>query len=283
MNINHIDEIINKNSKMLENINEYDNICMQIRGILKNIESIIPEDSRENFYTNLSTLNIICTESINSNPDAVGGYNEKENHIYVNKNMLENTKISEHSVDMVLRTMYHELLHMASTTRDEEKKYYSSGFENKFMNKDGEFMYSESLVGMSEGITEKLAIDAFDKKSYESFSVYLKQMNFIEHMSLLVGMETIKKAYFNNRNGMSQIEEKLKEIDGQDTHRMLYQKIETEFNSSLDPNYDPVYQGDYDENLVYSIEKDLLGLSKIKINKLIESDSKITNEEVFEF
>ena len=37
----------------------------------------------------------------------------------------------------------------------------------------------------------------------------------------------------------------------QDTHRMLYQKIETEFNSSLDPNYDPVYQGEYDENLVY--------------------------------
>ena len=56
-------------------------------GMLRNIESIIPEDSRANFYTNLKSLRLNFEDETMIEQHA-GAYSCKNNEISMDKSML---------------------------------------------------------------------------------------------------------------------------------------------------------------------------------------------------
>ena len=199
-------QIFNENQNLLYTLNNNQYLKKELFGVLKSIESLIPEDCRQNFYTNLKTLRLNISYTTEFGGNVSGLYNGKNNEIFINKNMLD--KLSQNDSvqdleklkDVVLMTIYHELLHMASTTRDEKTNHYVSGFQHIERDKNGEFLYSEDFQGMTEGFTEKLTMLAFGRKTFESTSEYGRQMNLVEQLYQLIELETMKRAYFNNKN-----------------------------------------------------------------------------------
>lgn len=235
MSKDYLREILNANHDLLHDLRSSQYVQNEFLGMLKNIETIIPEDSRENFYKNLKTLRLDVSDTTEVAQNVAGLYSGRTNKICINKNLLDKLSANnqlqgvDELEDVILMTIYHELLHMASTTRDEETNYYASGFQHMERNEDGDFLYSEEFQGMTEGFTEKLTILAFGKKNFESDSEYERQMNLVEHISQLTGLESMKRAYFNNRNGMSPVDNELEKVDGNTSHIELYQAIEQDY------------------------------------------------------
>lgn len=284
MSNDYLSETLNANPKLLQDLSANQYLQNEFLGMLKSIETIIPEDSRENFYKNLKTLRIKIDDTTQEQENAAGLYSGKTNEICINKSMLEKLRMSNKSSDVeelkwiILSTMYHELLHMASTTRDEKTGYYASGFQH-IESENGEFLYAEEFKGMTEGFVEKLTVQAFRKETFESDSEYGRQMNLVEHLSELTDSETMKRAFFNNRSGMKSINKGLEELDGKESHIELYQAIERDFRSN-DSRY---INNGYEDTLLFSIEKKLLDLSSEKIKKLLEKKPTMNEEEVNSF
>lgn len=285
MRNDYLSEILNANTNLLQDLSVNKFLQNEFLGMLKNIETIIPEDSRENFYKNLKTLRLNICDTTEIDENSGGFYNRKTNEIGINKDMLENLRITNKSSDveelkcMILETMYHELLHMASTTRDEKTGYYVSGFQNIERDQNGEFLYGETFEGMTEGFAEKLTVLTFRKNTFESNSMYGRQINFVDHLSELTDLETMKRTFFNNRSGMELINKKLEEIDGKKSHIELYLDIEREYNS----NHSGEINDEYEDFLLFSIEKQLLHLSSEKIKILLDKNPDMTNEEISDF
>lgn len=282
MSNDYLREILNTNHSLLQDLTNSQYVQNEFLGMLRSIEAIIPEDSRENFYRNLKTLRLNISDTTQILGNAAGLYSGRTNEICINKNMLDKLSANnrmqdvEELKDVILMTIYHELLHMASTTRDEKTNYYASGFQHIERSDDGEFLYSEEFQGMTEGFTEKLTILAFGKRTFESTSQYGRQMNLVEHLSQLTGLEAMKRAYFNNRNGMNPIDKGLEEIDGSTSHIDLYQAIERDYMSSDNR----VVNDAYEDTLLANIEQQLLHLSSEKIKILLEKNPTMTNEEI---
>ncbi len=285
MSKDYLSEILNTNHDLLQDLNNSQYIQNEFLGMLKSIEAVIPEDSRENFYRNLKTLRLNISDTTQILGNVAGLYSGRTNEICINKNMLEKLSMSNKSLDVeelkdvILMTIYHELLHMASTTRDEKTNYYASGFQHIERSEDGEFLYSEEFQGMTEGFTEKLTILAFGKRTFESTSEYGRQMNFVEHLSELTELEIMKRAYFNNRDGMNPIEKGLEEIDGSTSHIDLYQAIERDYRSSDSREVNDAYE----DTLLANIEQQFLHLSSEKMKMLLEKNPTMTNEEISDF
>ena len=88
MDKEYLIRIIKSNQNLLEDLKKSQYIQNEFLGMVRSIESMIPEDSRENFYKNLKTLriNIIDTQDMKEN--AAGVYKKKSNEICINKNMI---------------------------------------------------------------------------------------------------------------------------------------------------------------------------------------------------
>lgn len=285
MDKNYLYQIFNANQELLQDLDRCQYLQNEFFGLLRRIEVDIPEDCRENFYKNLKTLRLNLSATTKQQGNIVGIYNVKTNKICVNENIINDINFSnnvqyvENLKDTILRVVYHELSHMASATRDEKTNYYATGFQHIEKTEDGEFLYSEEFSGMSEGFTEFLTNQAFGKRTYESLSTYGRQINFVEHLTELTDLETMKKAYYDNRNGMSPIEKKLEEIDDRNSHMDLYQDIEQDYRSTNNQNENE----EYDEYLLFDIEKRLLHLSSEKAKKLLENNPNMTNDEIVDF
>ena len=261
MKNDYLRETLNMKQDLLQDLAKNQYIQNEFLGVLRSIEASIPEDCRQNFYGNLKTLRLNIGDMANKGEDIAGVYNGKSNKIVINKCILDklkenyNIQYVEELKDCILMAMYHELLHMASCTRDEKTNYYAGGFQHIERNEDGEFLYSEDLKGMTEGFTERLTMLVFGKRTYESHSIYGRQMNFTEHLSKLTDLETMKRAYFNNRNGMALVDKKLEKLDGKGSHIDLYEDI----------------------------ERRLLDLSRKKVKELLKENPNMTDGEITDF
>lgn len=272
---NYLIEILNSNTGLLQDLTHNDFLQENFIGMLRNIESIIPEDSRENFYTNLKTLRLNFNDEIILKQHG-GAYSPKNNEISIDKTMInlagKNISREEEIFDeQTLMSMYHELLHMASTTIDDFG--YVSGFQNINRTENGEFLYADILEGMTEGFTEYLTLLAFEKENFQTFSTYGRQVNSMNHLSLIVGLETIKKAYFNNKNGIKDIEKALQEIDGKTSHIDLYMDIESDYKFGIGNEL-------FDSSTLSTIEKRLLELSNKKLENMRNKKPNLSKEYV---
>lgn len=270
---NGLNEIISKNEFLLQDVEPTQQMQIDVVGVLRNIESIIPEDSRENFYTNLRTLRVVYGDELLDEKNAAGLYNKKTNTITLNRNIFT----SVGSLDgQALMTIYHEMLHMASTRRDERTGYFASGFQNLVQDENGEVLYEEELTGMTEGFTELLVTQAFGKRTFETMAAYGKQMNFTEHLALIAKMETIKRAYFNNSKGMAKVDKELESLDESITPTELYGSIESEYRASERNETHP-------SRMIADIEQILLHLSREKAVALVRENPNITSDEINEY
>lgn len=279
MNKNTLIEILNSNQELLQDLAQSEFLQNNFVGMLRNLESIIPEDSRENFYTNLKSLRLNFNDETMIEKQHGGAYSRKNNEISMDKSILNiaGRKISDGEINFdeeMLMAMYHELLHMASTTRDDYGGV--GGFQNIEKTEEGEFLYADILEGMTEGFTEYLTLLSFGKENFETSSTYGRQINSMNHLSMIVGLETMKKAYFNNRNGIQHIEKALQEIDGKQSHIDLYMDIESDYKFG---------QGEelFEPTTLANIDKRLLELSKGKIEIMRKKNPNLSEEYVMDF
>ena len=279
MNKNALIEILNSNQELLQDLTQSEFLQNNLVGMLRNVESIIPEDSRDNFYTNLKTLRLNFEDETMIEQQHAGAYSRKNNEISMDKSMLSiaGKNISRGEIDFdeqMLMGMYHELLHMASTTRDEFGGV--SGFQDIHKDENGELLYADVLEGMTEGFTEYLTLLAFDKDNFETSSTYGRQINSVNHLSMIVGLDTMNKAYFNNGKGMEDIERALQEIDGKPSHTDLYMDIESDYKFQSEEEL-------YDPRTLANIDRQLLELSGAKMANIQKHNPDLSQEYVKEY
>ena len=56
MDKGYLVEILKQNKDLSQDLSKNPFVRNELLGVLRNIELLIPEDSRQNFYTNLKTL-----------------------------------------------------------------------------------------------------------------------------------------------------------------------------------------------------------------------------------
>ena len=125
------------------------------------IESNFPKECRDNFYHNISNLKLVRKEHLYN---VSGIYDSEENEItYEDDNNY---------------TLFHELFHMASSTRK------NVGFHSD---------YTKSGYGINEGYTELLTRKYFGKDEEDtSYSVELSVASILENV---IGEDKMKKLY----------------------------------------------------------------------------------------
>lgn len=226
MDKNYLIELLNSNEGLLQDLTQSKFLQDNFIGLLRNIESIIPDDCRDNFYRNLQVMRIsFDTErsfSLVSAP--LIGIDKRfvsfvDNHIYSNTGL-------DYEEELLMMT-YHELLHISSNTFQviDDKVVGASGFQDIPKIKDNKYVYEkeDEFNGLTEGFTQYLTLVAFGRNFDKDLSNYGEQLSSVRKLVEKVGLETMKKAYFNNRNGMEPIKDKLVEI-GEDPN--LYLELE---------------------------------------------------------
>ena len=259
-----INDILKDNQELFLSIEENDILKNEITGMLLNIESIIPEECRQNLYNNLSTLKFNLSKN-EIGDSALAGYDPKENIVYINPdyfNILKDISGIDENDERIrafLETIYHELLHMASTTREEKSNYYCSGYVDKTENEKGELEYEREYESLTEAFTEFLTNLTFKKRAYSSYGEFV---NILGNISNLVGLDEMKRAYFNNRNGMKIINKKLDALDKNSNHQILFDMIDSSYYSYIGSEY-----ATNEPSLLFGIESKLLDMSNNKLEK----------------
>lgn len=193
---------------------------LHIYRLLEWLEKLIPEDCRENFYRNLSTL------QIHQNLDAMndeqvdefkGGttanYNAQTNTITVNRNYIfslwkvaQTTNNPQAYFEKVYyETLLHEMTHMASTKYDPETEICYSGFDT-FPG----IGFNDRNVGLTEGMTEIVAMAGIPDTN-ESKSGYYIEESLVNQIILTIGNEEVIRSYFSAA-GVDGIKHKLSEF-----------------------------------------------------------------------
>ena len=130
-----------------------------------------------NFYKNLETLKFYrtTTDELYEITGGVGdaAYEYRRNEIYVS---LESYKV---------KSVYHELFHMASTKK--EKNYIYNGYLIEDVNNN-----TDRGRGIDEGYTELLCERYFDTATYYDFERIL-----VKQLEQIVGSDILKNNYFN--------------------------------------------------------------------------------------
>lgn len=200
-----IREIFEKNNKLISDINNHSAIFNNILGILKNIEKIIPEDCRQNFYNNLEVLRVIPSNQSECSLDApIILIEEKLLWLADNNIINDNYNFS----DVLVEELYHELLHLSSTNYivdlDSKKVKGFSGFVIEYTDKED----SNNLFnGLTEGFTQYLT----SINNNMNLANYDTQINCIKKLIDVVGIDALKQSYFDNKLGMQPIIDKLSE------------------------------------------------------------------------
>lgn len=206
--------IVKSNQWLQRDLTESKFLQDNLLGMLRNIESIIPDDCRENFYKNLLTLRICFhkDESFNLNGSTIINLNKKLNYV-VEHNI--HSDMGNDFEELLLMEMYHELLHLASNTIQisDDKVHGNSGFQEVTKDESGEVQFTNEFNGLTEGFTQFLTLLSFKKSLNDDTTKYDKQIEAVKLLIEKVGLETMKRAYFNNRNGMDEIKRKLEQIN----------------------------------------------------------------------
>lgn len=224
----NLKEIISSNESIQKAMRQSPFLKSNLIGMLKNIEINIPEECRDNLYNNLETVEILCDSycmSCSADFNAVG---IDYRLIWLADNNVVGENVGAFS-DVLALSLYHELLHLASSTNivenDRTKGY--AGFQNTYINENGQVTYGEvdALNGLSEGFTQYLALKALDLNIEQDTSNYAVQINAAQKLVDVVGIDVVKKAYFDNRNGMEEIK---KVLESKNMSPEWYEQLEAE-------------------------------------------------------
>ncbi len=191
-----------------------------IYTMLNYLENIIPPEYKENFYKNISNLNLKSAKKLNQVSARYDAYN---NVIEINPNTLKNLRknINNNVTIESCFGLMHELTHASSTKRTEEGFY--CGFTKHPTDNE-----NDKNDGLTEGMTELITINLFQtNKKY--LSPYYMELCFINQLMILVGKETMISSYFGNQ-GLNGILLKLnKLIDDKELSFKLFRMIELNF------------------------------------------------------
>ena len=157
----------------------------KIRNIIEELYKKLSKDPNvnlSNFKRNLSTLalrNIEEAEELNVY-DAEAIYDYFDNEIFCDE-------------DVTVRTLVHELLHMAST-------YYGENAKSvRFCGFTQEKLGNQIGVGLTEGYTELLSKRYFNEKEYMIGVTdgYIVEMSIVESLEKIVEKDKLTNLYFN--------------------------------------------------------------------------------------
>lgn len=213
----------------------------EILDIITWIDSIIPDGKKENFYSNLADINFIKQDYQNN---VLATYDIKEN------NILYTSQTSMHD-------LCHELLHMASSSYDNDNGMYTCGIDD----------FIGGYRGVTEGITESLANTAIPiDLNRQLSSGYFEQVKECNQLGMLVGWDTMLGAYFGKENN-NELEYALMNLGlPKEQAFTLLRNIEENYNNR---------HLDIEQNLSSSIQNTLLDCLEIKINNMT-NDSNYT-------
>lgn len=243
--------------------------------VLNWIERIIPEEHRQNLYTNLKTLTV--KSNVKRNDESItegypelkgkiitGEYDPTDNTItiseefmsYLRQKALEQDDPSSYFAKYFSKTMLHESLHMASSKYDKSTGILLNGFET--------YPYKENKDrnnGLTEGYTEFIAMCGVPG-TIETASTYFIETRIIAQLTQIIGTDTLSDAYFGNK-GTVPLEEKLcKLINDKDKSAWLFRKIEMNFQ--LKGNCEEQYiLSSIQHNLLEYLERKLEMLSSV--------------------
>lgn len=244
-----------------------------IMNFLNWLESIIPEECRDNFYRNIKTLKTTLNtnidlskfESSSSGYSTSAGYNTSSNSLVMNEKSLhelwEIAQLNNNPQEFYWReysqTLLHELSHMASSKYDDETKVSLCGFD-RFPAETEE----DRNRGITEGFTEIISM-AGVPGTIEISSGYYIEACIVNQLIQIIGNEVFIKSYFSNL-GTKPIQEKLNEIiDNPNMASNLFRSIELNYN---------IRRINEEQNILGNIQLSLLDYLDKKIEQLFKEN-----------
>ncbi len=264
-----LDKIILDNDKLDADLHVY--------KLLGWLEKLIPEDCRENFYRNLSTLQIhqnldaINDEQVDEYRGGDASYDFRTNTITVYRNYIswlwklaqELAQEINNPQDFFEKEYYvvllHEMTHMASTKYDPETEICHCGFDTF-----SDIEFNDRNVGLTEGMTEIVAM-AGVPGTLEITSGYYIEALLVNQIILTIGIEEVIRSYFSAA-GVDGIKHKLSEFGLSDSEASyLLNLIECNFMVRK------TQSTDYSTNALSEIQSTLLNCFEVKCNREINS------------
>ena len=251
-----------------------------IMNFLNWLESIIPEECRDNFYRNIKTLKTTLNtnidlskfESSSSGYSTSAGYNTSSNSLVMNSKSLHelwkiaqlNNNPQEFYWKHYSQTLLHELAHMASSRCDSDTKISLCGFD-RFPAENEE----DKNRGLTEGFTEIISM-AGVPGTIEISSGYYIEACLINQLIQIVGNEVFLKSYFSNL-GTQPIQEKMNEVINNPTMSFnLFRNIELNYNIR-DINEEQNILGNIQSSILDYLDKKIeLLLAENRVNEISE-------------
>lgn len=249
---------------------------LHIYRLLEWLEQVIPEACRENFYRNLSTLQIhqnldaMNDEQVDAFKEGTtANYNAQTNTINVNKNFISSLwKLAQTTNNPQVyfekayyETLLHEMTHMASTKYDPETEICYSGFDT-FPG----IGFNDRNVGLTEGMTEIVAMAGIPDTDEISSGYYI-EASLVNQIILIIGNEEVIHSYFSAA-GVDGIKHKLSEFGLSDmVASYLLNLIECNFVIRKNQS------SDYLTDSLSAIQSTLLNCFEVKCNREINSPS----------
>lgn len=239
-----------------------------ILSILEALETLIPENYKENLYRNIKTLEIDFHSKFDSSHSLYEGlYNIIKNKIKINDSLIQDTwnKIpKEAKTEETLKSMYlcsviHELLHMASSEYNPEKDIQNCGFDSKPYKKE-----SDKNQGLTEGFTEIIAFQ-MSGNPYETRSAYMIQALLANQLRTIIGNEVMIESYFGNL-GIKHMEDELQKIiPNKELSYNLFRNIDNSYwlnNSNLESFFTSMAQTTLISYFFEKVSKEITESSK---------------------
>lgn len=244
-----------------------------INDNIKYLKSYIKDDEKDNLYKNLSTFQVFKDNNVNNylkNSQNIengnillGLYSMGNNSIVLFNENLNKIKLIYNDVNNKIssRLILHELFHMASTNKDK----YLGGINTY---KNGDFDILIDNTGLNEGITEKLAYEAYPSLTF-MHSAYIYELLLTLQLSCIIGSEVINKSYFNNY-GTNLIEEELSKYLGtkEESKHFIY-NFQKFYKNKMNYN-DLSLLGNLQITLVKAFINKVKYLNEIEGNKIID-------------
>lgn len=249
-----------------------------IMNFLNWLESIIPEECRDNFYRNIKTLKTTLNtnidlskfESSSSGYSTSACYNTSSNSLVMNeKSLHELWKIAQLNNNPqkfywrhYSQTLLHELAHMASSRYDSDTKISLCGFDRFPAENEG-----DKNRGLTEGFTEIISM-AGVPGTIEISSGYYIEACLINQLIQIVGNEVLLKSYFSNL-GTQPIQEKMNEVINNPTMIFsLFRNIELNYNIR-DINEEQNILGNIQSSILDYLDKKIeLLLAENRVNEI---------------
>ena len=229
---------------------------------LEQLERLIPEHLRYNFYNNLKTVKIIYNDYSIRGPrkGAIGRYTEKDNTIVILVDALEQSLLKKgYSKEEVIRgidqCILHEFVHMASSSYDKEKEEGHSGFDQD------KFLPNTSIT---EGLTDVISI-IITKSKLKLLTGYNMDRFLINQLIILTNWDLMINSFFGER-GTKDIENYLNDL-GKD--HGINPSIPQELFRRINTNY--ILRDISSEfNELENIQNTILMYLDLKLNRLEE-------------